>query len=270
MNKASTTHEANNHHMENSQLSAHLADEEVEVVEEQLDTSTADGQLTVAINNVDTVVPQQDPPGARKLTAAHAVDIYLRKNERAPTLSKELAQQYGVTTKAIRDVWARRTWMNETMPYWPIIDEQAQLQVDHEATGTTENGSLFGAVSQSGTGDHECSGTLPASSSKMASLGNEEHRQAMCTTNDLDPPEASFSVDDPTDSEEWDILPFDSYLVPGCLLRQVCETSPARAAQEFPHAQVVDDAQRNEDGWLIDPTLISHFASQCRVAADHK
>ena len=98
----------------------------------------------------------------------------------------------------------------------------------------------------------------------VTSRGSIEHRHGTGRPNDRVPPTASFPMD-PIDLEDWDFLPFDSYLVPGSLLWQVCETSPQRAAQEFPHAQVVDDVQYDDEGWLTDGEPIRHFTSHCQV-----
>ena len=344
------------------------AEQDITVAPAQLDL-----QLTVAAGDVEATTPQQHRPGARKLTAEQAVDIYLRKNERTltlGTLSTELAQQYGVTAKTVRDVWARKTWMSETMQYWPIVDEQPQSQLhdvvddnieDHAAdqqmeegnsssvnsasgpqpmwaetqqdrlqtrapkTGfipgpqhthagrslthsssvnapstwvcfdhvqshatrrrpslgvafaqyhtdpsgqasSIQNDSLLGAASSSDTRAHDYwqQARAPDLASLGTSRGSIEHRHGTGRPNDRVPPTASFPMD-PIDLEDWDFLPFDSYLVPGSLLWQVCETSPQRAAQEFPHAQVVDDVQYDDEGWLTDGELIRHFTSHCQV-----
>jgi len=49
-----------------------------------------------------------------------AINIYLAKAWRTPrdSTSAQLASQYGITMKAVRDVWNLRTWPWVTMPYW--------------------------------------------------------------------------------------------------------------------------------------------------------
>jgi len=45
--------------------------------------------------------------------------IYLAKAWRTPrdSTSAQLAAQYGITMKAVRDIWNQRTWPWVTMPY---------------------------------------------------------------------------------------------------------------------------------------------------------
>lgn len=38
------------------------------------------------------------------------------------TLSAELAEKHGITSKAVRDVWKLRTWAWVTMPHWTQDD----------------------------------------------------------------------------------------------------------------------------------------------------
>ena len=35
-----------------------------------------------------------------------------------------LAHKYGVTGKAIRDVWTHKTWACATRPFWPAADDR--------------------------------------------------------------------------------------------------------------------------------------------------
>ena len=59
---------------------------------------------------------------------ASAVRIFLAKYASADgskaDLSGELALQYGVTAKAVRDIWNTRTWKKAvtkaTQPYWNV------------------------------------------------------------------------------------------------------------------------------------------------------
>ena len=54
--------------------------------------------------------PEQDQLGVAKLTPGQAVHIYkLRKTKTRHTASL-LAVEYGVTAKAIRDIWTSRSW----------------------------------------------------------------------------------------------------------------------------------------------------------------
>ncbi|EKX37934.1 hypothetical protein GUITHDRAFT_115906 [Guillardia theta CCMP2712] len=64
--------------------------------------------------------------GKALITTRVAQEIYLiYKNKEAsgavwtPTVtSEELANKYGITAKAIRDIWNKRTWRHATVKYW--------------------------------------------------------------------------------------------------------------------------------------------------------
>ena len=53
-----------------------------------------------------------------------AIEIFLAKASRkaCDTTSRMLAEEYGITMKAVRDIWNFRTWKWETMPYWSQKD----------------------------------------------------------------------------------------------------------------------------------------------------
>ena len=60
-----------------------------------------------------------------RLNATSAVRIFLRKHASAEAmasksadLSANLALEHGVTAKAVRDIWNKRTWRSATQPYW--------------------------------------------------------------------------------------------------------------------------------------------------------
>jgi hypothetical protein len=43
--------------------------------------------------------------GRRKITAQDALEIYLAQVHRQPSTSSRLAERYGITSKAVRDIW---------------------------------------------------------------------------------------------------------------------------------------------------------------------
>ena len=67
---------------------------------------------------------------AAKLTVDEAIEIFLsRKSSSARDgASAALAQQYGITMKAVRDVWNLRTWAWDTQPFWTRRDEEKFLR----------------------------------------------------------------------------------------------------------------------------------------------
>jgi hypothetical protein len=63
-----------------------------------------------------------------------------------------------------------------------------------------------------------------------------------------------------SDFGEWDILPVDGELAPGCLLAQACAMSSAEVVQAFPHKPVFDNV-KFDDGWMVDHRMIRFFAT---------
>ena len=58
------------------------------------------------------------------INASQAIEIFLakaRRKSRDPA-SRMLAEEYGISMKAVRDIWNFRTWKWETMPYWSQED----------------------------------------------------------------------------------------------------------------------------------------------------
>mgnify|MGYP000716238682 CR=1 FL=1 len=58
------------------------------------------------------------------INASQAIEIFLakaRRKARDPA-SRMLAEEYGISMKAVRDIWNFRTWKWETMPYWSQKD----------------------------------------------------------------------------------------------------------------------------------------------------
>jgi len=62
-----------------------------------------------------------------KLTSHHAVAIFLVKlrPKQGFKAAEKLAAEFGVTAKAIRDVWARKSWATQTLPYWELTSLEA-------------------------------------------------------------------------------------------------------------------------------------------------
>ena len=53
-----------------------------------------------------------------RLTPDQAIHIFHEKRKKTSNTAAFLAAQYGISAKAIRDVWTKRSWANETRPYW--------------------------------------------------------------------------------------------------------------------------------------------------------
>lgn len=59
--------------------------------------------------------PARQTSGVRKLTHEDAVSIYLaRLGPKTPRMAMRLAAEFGVTAKAVRDLWTLRTWAKST------------------------------------------------------------------------------------------------------------------------------------------------------------
>lgn len=58
------------------------------------------------------------------LTAEGATSIFLAKTKR----SNELAKEFSISTKAVRDIWNLRTWARTTEPYWSTEDADKYVE----------------------------------------------------------------------------------------------------------------------------------------------
>jgi len=54
-----------------------------------------------------------------KLTPEQAVLIFCEQTTKTAATAALLSTQYGISAKCIRDIWTKRSWANETRPYWP-------------------------------------------------------------------------------------------------------------------------------------------------------
>ena len=57
-------------------------------------------------------------------TYTQAIQIFEAKADREvrDTLAASVAAQFGITAKAVRDIWNLRTWVQTTEPYWTQAD----------------------------------------------------------------------------------------------------------------------------------------------------
>ena len=65
------------------------------------------------MQELSRIIPRQQKRHA-VLTEKQAVHIFENRTAPAPAL----ARQYGVSVKAIRDIWIGRTWARETKNTW--------------------------------------------------------------------------------------------------------------------------------------------------------
>jgi hypothetical protein len=79
----------------------------------------------------------QDGPGSSTFIREHeAVQIFLcrpkaseqTRSFETASLARALGQRYGVTGKAIRDIWNRRSWAWATRAHWTAREAKEELQ----------------------------------------------------------------------------------------------------------------------------------------------
>ena len=89
-----------------------------------------------------------------KITADDAIAIFRARSPHAavarhPTLGNDLANEYGISAKAVRDIWGLRTWWTTTRPFWSASDHKKfrsrypNMQacarcINHTGTATSE------------------------------------------------------------------------------------------------------------------------------------
>jgi hypothetical protein len=67
--------------------------------------------------------------GVCTISQAEAVIIFLSgsrhgSNRSRGNLSDRLSKEFGITPKAVRDIWNLRTWTRDTRPHWTPLDEE--------------------------------------------------------------------------------------------------------------------------------------------------
>ncbi|EKX48191.1 hypothetical protein GUITHDRAFT_136933 [Guillardia theta CCMP2712] len=85
------------------------------------------------------------------LTAEQAIEIYQKRPKSDSSLttsscrSNEVAEQYGVNSKTIRDIWNRATWVKATREVWTAEEEaeyeEAQMFENRERSQEASSGS---------------------------------------------------------------------------------------------------------------------------------
>ena len=53
-----------------------------------------------------------------KLNPDQAIYIFKQRSTKTIRTAVRLSAEYGITPKAVRDIWTRRSWVRETRPYW--------------------------------------------------------------------------------------------------------------------------------------------------------
>jgi len=57
-------------------------------------------------------------PDRARLTPEQAIDIFKIRRTKTARTAGLLATKYGISPKAIRDIWTRKSWAQDTRPHW--------------------------------------------------------------------------------------------------------------------------------------------------------
>jgi len=63
-------------------------------------------------------------PERVKLTSDQAISIFNHRETKTKHTAALLSAEYGISSKAIRDIWTRRSWAHDTRLYWTLLDQQ--------------------------------------------------------------------------------------------------------------------------------------------------
>ena len=56
-----------------------------------------------------------------RLSPHQAIRIFMLRRTKTKYTAAMLAAKYGITPKAIRDIWTRKSWVRDTRPYWTTM-----------------------------------------------------------------------------------------------------------------------------------------------------
>jgi len=65
--------------------------------------------------------------GRTRLNAEQAINIFHQRATKTKHTAALLAAEYGISSKAIRDIWTRKSWVEDTRPFWTHLDEESSL-----------------------------------------------------------------------------------------------------------------------------------------------
>jgi len=91
-----------------------------------------------------------------RLTPALAIHIFNQGPTKTKLTAALLSAEFGVSAKAIRDIWTKRTWAQETHPYWTLenkqyIDSPGAAQNQHAGDATAAYGNATAAAADGET-----------------------------------------------------------------------------------------------------------------------
>ena len=62
-------------------------------------------------------------PERVRLGPDQAIYIFKQREAKTARTAALLSAEYGVSSKAIRDIWTRKSWAEDTRPYWTLLDK---------------------------------------------------------------------------------------------------------------------------------------------------
>lgn len=223
-------------------------------------------QSTIASTSIAMWPPSPRSAGARDrrgvLDAEDAIEIYRVKTQKTPRDSARLAAIYGITPKAVRDIWNHRTWSNATMVLWTREEAQAYLK-DRLCSACFAAG-----VASLATACPKC---LPRAIVRAEDGGSESSTRAQSPFSAKSPMDAKapMEVEAPPgppplikSGEHTPCAPWATDVL-AAYHAQVAHLSPEEsrkiAADAFPHTRVHENVQYDSQGWLMDPRMIGLF-----------
>ena len=78
-------------------------------------------QLAAITINTHKELPEVVPERVR-LSPDQAIYIFQLRSTRTSRTAALLSAKFGITPKAIRDIWTRRSWADDTRPFWTLLD----------------------------------------------------------------------------------------------------------------------------------------------------
>lgn len=70
-------------------------------------------------------LPALVPEERIRLTPDQAIHIFKLRTTKTARTAALLSAKYGLTPKAIRDIWTRKSWAQDTRPFWTLLEESS-------------------------------------------------------------------------------------------------------------------------------------------------
>jgi len=184
-----------------------------------------------------SVIMKQQNTSHVVLTPATAVQIYRAKQGKTRQDAARLGARFGVSAKAVRDIWRRRTWPRATKHLW-TDKHSCPARPESLASDDSLSASLSDAICPSRSSASPC----------RQDLGNS----AMLSSR---PAAAFFGMQDFGNTDNVDMVWQDIDF------RIERDLSRTREEAVTPDDPVFTGEQLDGHGWIKDPKLIAYFTS---------